>query len=110
MKKNNKNKLNKISRSNTKKRLKLKISKPTLISMILLFITIIVSCIICGFELALFQLIGVILIIGIALLLEKIRKNKTRRRLFNILLIIFFTIAILVCIGIIAFCFYKALF
>ncbi len=52
---------------------------------------------------AIIFLIGELFILGFSHLLHKFRKNKIRRRILNIILILFFSIAILVCLGASAF-------
>lgn len=57
-----------------------------------------------GKELSIVLVLGIGIILGIARLLDKVKSNKKRRKIMNVLLIIFFTFAILVCVGIGAFC------
>ena len=57
-----------------------------------------------GFEFTLVLLIGVLIILGIARLLDNIKSHKKRRKILNIILILFFIFAILICLAVAAFC------
>lgn len=84
-------------------RKKIKIETPMIIIGIILLAILIFSYISFGIELTLVLIIGIILILGIARLLDKIKSKPKRRRILNIILIILFTLAILVCIAVSAF-------
>lgn len=98
-------------RNNIKRKIKkpnfnfnLKLNKQDIIALVILFLILIISCLINGKTLAIIQFLGVLIILGVSILSNKIKKNKKRRKILNIILILFFTLAILVCIGIVAFC------
>jgi len=99
-------KSNKTQKKNTKntniknQKKSFKIETPMIIIGIILLAMLIFSYISFGIELTLVLIIGIILIFGIARLLDKIKSKPKRRRILNILLIIFFTLAILVCIAV----------
>ena len=88
---------------NIKKMLK-NIETPALIVVGIVLVLIISSYIMFGLGLTLVLTIGILIILGIARLLDKMKTKKKRRKVLNILLILFFTLAILVCLGIGAFC------
>ncbi len=81
-----------------------KIGVPTIILGVVLIVIFIASVLHFGFKFTLVLTIGISIILGVARLLDKIKSNKRRKKVLNILLILFFTVAILVCLGIIVFC------
>ena len=89
-------------KNNTNKthRKKINLEIPMIIISIILLAILIFSYISFGIELTLILIIGILLILGIAKLLDKIKTKKKIRRILNFLLIFFVIIAILVCIGI----------
>ena len=87
-----------MSKKNKKRRKKFKIEKPIIILGIILLTLIILSYITFGLSLTIFITIGILLILGIARLLDKVKSKPKRRRILNIILIIIFSIAILVCL------------
>lgn len=91
VKENNKTK---NSRKNTK------IEKPVIIIGIILLALLLISYLKFGMLLTTIIAIGIILILLIARVLDKTKSKPKRRRIINFILIFFFTIAILVCIGI----------
>lgn len=93
-------KYRKTTNSNRKK---IKIETPMIIIGIILLTILIFSYISFGMDLTIVLLVGVLLILGLARILDKIKSKPKRRRVLNILLIIFFTIAILICLAISAF-------
>ena len=96
------------SKPNTKnilERIKKKISEPQmLIALGIVLVLLIASYITFGMEFTLVLLIGVLIILGVARLLDNIKSHKKRRKVLNIILILFFAFAILVCIAVAAFC------
>lgn len=96
------------SKPNTKnilERIKKKLSEPQmLIALGIVLVLLIASYITFGLEFTLVVLIGVLIILGIARLLDNVKSHKKRRKILNIILILFFAFAILVCLGIAAFC------
>ena len=79
---------------------------PAVVATLIVAIIIISSLIMFGIELALVMTIGTLLIVGVAKLLDNVKKKKKLRRLLNILLILFFLAAIAVMIAIAGFCIY----
>ncbi len=90
-------KIEKKKKIQTKKKLKMSSEMMGLIGII--FIVSIFCALICNPWLGLIILVGEFLILGIAKLLHNFRKNKIHRRILNVILILFFTIAILISIG-----------
>ena len=93
-------------KKNVNKNILDKIELPALIAAGVVLLIIIGSYIIFGIELALVLLVGILLIVGISKLLEKLKKKRKLRIILNILLILFFLGAILVLIAIAGFCIY----
>lgn len=95
----------KPNKKNILERIKRKISEPQmLIALGIVLVLLIASYITFGMEFTLVLLIGVLIILGVARLLDNIKSHKKRRKILNIILILFFAFAILVCIGIACFC------
>lgn len=94
-KKNNKNFIERIKR---------KIEPPMLIALGIVVALLIISFVAFGKELTILLFIGIVLILGIARLLDKIKSNKKRKKILNIVLIFFLIIAILMCLAVAAFC------
>lgn len=88
----------KRSTRNSTNRKKTKIELPIIIIGIILLSILIFSYISFGIELTIVLLIGILLILGIARLLDRIKSKPKRRKVFNILMIIFLIIAILICL------------
>lgn len=85
-------------RTNKMKLNKFKLETPILIIIIILLAILIFSYISFGIELTIILVVGILFILGIARLLDKIKSKPKRRKVLNIILIIFFSIAILVCV------------
>ena len=85
---------------NRKNKNKFKIEIPLIIIGIILLTILAISYITFGIELTLVLLIGILLILGIARILDKIKSKPKRRRVLNIILIIIFIIAIAICIAV----------
>lgn len=91
-----------MTKKRSKKKFKLEV--PFIIASIIV-IGILIGCYSnFGIELTAFLAVGILIIVGIARLLDKVKYNKKRRRILNFLLIFFFLIAITICVGIGAFC------
>lgn len=87
-----------MSKKKKKHRKKFKIEKPMIIFGVIILALIILSYITLGFSLTVFITIGILLILGITRLLDRIKLKSKRRKILNIILIIVFSIAILVCL------------
>lgn len=83
-----------------KKKQNFKLNNPILIIGIILLIIAIASYINFGLIFTLILMLGIGIILGIAKLLDKIKSKPKRRRVINIILIIFFILAILACLAI----------
>ena len=83
-----------MSKKKKKNRKKTKIEKSTIILSIILLAFITISYIVFGLELTAIIGGGILLILGVARLLDKVKSKPKRRRIINILLIIFLSIAI----------------
>ena len=79
-------------------------NKPMLVIIGIVLLIILGVLMTFGKELTIVLTIGISIILGIARLLDKVKGSKRKRKILNILLIIFFALAILLCIGIAAFC------
>ena len=90
--------------NNFLEKIKKKVELPMLIAIGIVLAILIASFIMFGKELTLVLFVGIAIILGIARLLDKVKSNKKRKKILNIILILFFVLAILVCIGIAAFC------
>ena len=97
-------KRNKSYNNNFLERIKKKIEPPMLIALGIVLAILIACFVLFGTELTLVLFIGITIILGIARLLDKVKSNKKRKKILNILLILFFILAILVCLGVAAFC------
>ena len=80
------------------------IDKPMLIILGILLALLVACYITFGLEFTIVLLVGVLIILGIARLLDNVKSHKKRRKILNIILIIFFVFAILICIGVTIFC------
>ena len=97
--------------NNTKskgKNTKFKFELPTIIGLVILIAFLVFIYITKGLIPTAFLAFGYFIIIGISLIFEKVKYNKTKRRILNIILIIFFLIAIVISLGIGGFCLYIA--
>jgi len=83
-------------RRNTNK--KTKIEKPLIFIGLILLAILILSYVTFGIELTIVLLVGITIIFGIARILDKIKSKPRRRKVFNVLMIIFLIIAILICL------------
>lgn len=90
----NKNKKGRVNKKNKK----IKIEKPIIIIAIIILSILIASYLILGLEITLVLTIGIVFILGIARLLDKIKSKPKRRKVLNIILIVILTIAILICL------------
>lgn len=101
---------NKVDSTKIKKRVAVKDTKQDkqfkLIALGLLILAIIIVYIALGIEFAAIATLGAGLIIGIGLLLRKIKNNKKRRRIVNALIIIVLTLGILAIVAFGAFILY----
>lgn len=79
-------------------RKKLKIEKPMIIIGIIILALIILSYLVLGLELTVVLTVGILFILGIARLLDKIKSKPKRRKVLNIILIVLLVIAIIVCL------------
>lgn len=84
-------------KKNTNKK-KLKIEKPMIIVGAIIIALIIISYLILGLELTFVLTVGILFILGIARIMDKIKSKPKRRKILNIILIIFLTIAIIICL------------
>ena len=84
--KNNRSK-QKINSKNIIERIKKKIETPMLIALGIVLALLIVSYIAFGVELTIILFFGIIIILGIARLLDNVKSNKKRRKILNIFLI-----------------------
>ena len=80
--------------SQTKK--KFKLEKPMIIISIIILALILISYFLFGIELTIILTIGILLILGIARLLDKIKSKPKRKKVLNIILIIILVLLILV--------------
>lgn len=94
----------KRSRKSKKKNISGIIEIPMLIALGIVFAIILGSFFVLGKEFAIILAVGIAIILGIARLLDKVKSNKKRRKILNIILILFFILAIIVCLLIGAFC------
>jgi len=99
VKKKNNSQLNSIMQKILKN-----VETPALIAGGIVLALLILSLISFGIKFTLVLFIGIAIILGVARLLDKVKSNKRKRKILNILLILFFTVAILICLGIIVFC------
>ncbi len=88
--------MTKSKKTHTTKRSHHKIQKPMIIIGIILLVILALSYIILGFELTCVLTIGILIILGIARLLDKIKSKPKRRKVLNIILIFFLIIAIII--------------
>lgn len=84
----------------TTSRKKFKIEKPMIIIGIIILALVTLSYSIFGIELTAILTIGIIFILSIARLLDKIKSKPKRKKILNIILIFFLIIAIIVCLAI----------
>lgn len=77
---------------------KIKIEKPMIIIAVIIMTIIILSYLILGLELTVFLTVGILIILGIARLLDKVKSKPKRKKVLNIILIILLVIAIIVCL------------
>lgn len=97
-----KNKTATKKRTYSKKK-NIKIEKPIIIIGLIVLALIILSYITFGLYMTIILTVGILLILGIARLLDKVKSKPKRRKILNIILIIFFIIAIAIILFIAAF-------
>ena len=97
-----KNKTATKKRTYSKKK-NIKIEKPIIIIGLIVLTLIILSYITFGLYMTIILTVGILLILGIARLLDKVKSKPKRRKILNIILIIFFIIAIAIILFIAAF-------
>lgn len=94
-------KVKKIKRNtNRSYRKKFKLEKPMIIIGIIILVLILLSYIAFGLELTIFLTVGILIILGIARLLDNIKSKPKRRRVLNIILIVLLVLAIVICLAI----------
>lgn len=94
---------NKKNTTNYKKRKKFKIETPMIIIGIILLALFVFSYITFGIELTIVLIAGILFILGMARLLDRIKSKPKQRKIFKIFVIIFFIIAIAISILVTAF-------
>lgn len=94
-----------MAKHQTKKtyRKKRKLEKPMIIIGIIILALIILSYIVLGLEITAVLTVGILMILGIARLLDKIKSKPKRRKILNIILIIFLLLAIITSLSVAAF-------
>ncbi len=90
-------------KNNRRKNIKFKLEKPLIIISVIVLALIILSYITFGLYMTIILTVGILFILGIARLLDNVKSKPRRRKILNILLIIFFVIAIAIVLFIAAF-------